>query len=204
MVIAAENKTRKSTVRGKVTRQKLLESSIQLLASTGYAATTTQAIIDNAGVSRGSLLHQFGTRQEMILATAESALMLMYENVSSHLKAFEDPIDSLMNFPNTIWTAQNKNAARALVEIQLASRWEKGLAQQLRKINTRNTNMIVSELIEFADGVNMSDVDGFISVVSVVIDSTQSMAIRLPTEEDQNRLKTKLDLIANFLSLIHI
>ena len=58
-------------------RQTLLSSSIKLVATTGFAATTTQAVLDDTGVSRGSLLHQFPTRSLMMVATAEEALSRM-------------------------------------------------------------------------------------------------------------------------------
>ena len=74
---AMTRKPRGQTRRGLATREILLSSAIKLVALHGYAATTTQTVLDDAGVSRGSLLHQFPTREELMVAAAEEAMARM-------------------------------------------------------------------------------------------------------------------------------
>jgi AcrR family transcriptional regulator len=48
--------------RNAATRARLLEAGRRLFAADGYAAVSTQAIVDHAGVTRGALYHQFGDK----------------------------------------------------------------------------------------------------------------------------------------------
>src|SRR5437016_12734331 len=55
------------------TRAKIMEAAVRCLAEFGYAATSTPLVARLAKVSRGSLLHQFPTKVDLILAVAEYA-----------------------------------------------------------------------------------------------------------------------------------
>jgi AcrR family transcriptional regulator len=53
------------------TRARLLEAGRALFATDGYAAVSTQAIVDAAGVTRGALYHQFGDKAALFDAVYE-------------------------------------------------------------------------------------------------------------------------------------
>src|SRR3954451_22305274 len=53
------------------TRARLLEAALACLAEEGYAATTTARIQARSGVSRGSLLHQFPSKDHLLLAAVQ-------------------------------------------------------------------------------------------------------------------------------------
>lgn len=57
--------------RSRVTRQRLLESTVDCLAESGWAATTVSVAAEKAGVSRGAAQHHFPTREELITAALE-------------------------------------------------------------------------------------------------------------------------------------
>lgn len=52
--------------RSRVTRQRLLEATIDCLAEQGWAATTVGVVAGRAGVSRGAAQHHFRTREDLI------------------------------------------------------------------------------------------------------------------------------------------
>ena len=54
--------------RSRITRERLLGASIELLAAQGWAATTVGAVATAAGVSRGAAQHHFPTREDLITA----------------------------------------------------------------------------------------------------------------------------------------
>ncbi|WP_019630131.1 TetR/AcrR family transcriptional regulator [Actinomadura atramentaria] len=50
------------------TRAALLDAAVTCLVEDGYAETTLQRVQNRAGVSRGALLHHFGSKAELLVA----------------------------------------------------------------------------------------------------------------------------------------
>ncbi|MBJ7384836.1 MAG: TetR/AcrR family transcriptional regulator [Mycolicibacterium sp.] len=64
MEVNGEKPARRRTQaeRTATTRARLLEAGRELFAGHGYAAVSTQAVVEAAGVTRGALYHQFGDK----------------------------------------------------------------------------------------------------------------------------------------------
>ncbi|MFD4183632.1 TetR/AcrR family transcriptional regulator [Rhodococcus sp. NPDC058514] len=71
--------------RSRLTRQRLLEATIDCLAEQGWAATTVGVVAQRAGVSRGAAQHHFPTREDLITG----ALEFMFDSrmEAAHLEA---------------------------------------------------------------------------------------------------------------------
>jgi AcrR family transcriptional regulator len=69
--------------RSRATRQRLLESTIDCLATVGWTATTVAVTAERAGVSRGAAQHHFPTREDLITA----ALDYMFDRRIAELRA---------------------------------------------------------------------------------------------------------------------
>jgi len=61
----------KNVLRSERTRAVLLDTARARFAVDGYAATSTPAIVDEAGVSRGALYHHFSDKAELFRAVVE-------------------------------------------------------------------------------------------------------------------------------------
>ncbi|MFY2788938.1 TetR/AcrR family transcriptional regulator [Rhodococcus sp. MALMAid1271] len=57
--------------RSRVTRQRLLEATIDSLSEQGWGATTVGVVAERAGVSRGATQHHFPTREDLITGALE-------------------------------------------------------------------------------------------------------------------------------------
>ncbi|MGB3770964.1 MAG: TetR/AcrR family transcriptional regulator [Rhodococcus sp. (in: high G+C Gram-positive bacteria)] len=73
--------------RSRATRSRLLESTIDALAETGWGATTVAVVAERAGVSRGAAQHHFPMREDLITA----ALEYMFDTRMGQANA--EPID---------------------------------------------------------------------------------------------------------------
>ena len=57
--------------RSRATRRRLLESTIELLAHSGWARATVAEVAAHAGVSRGAAQHHYPTREDLITGALE-------------------------------------------------------------------------------------------------------------------------------------
>ena len=76
------------------TQAALLEAGRDLFATHGYAAVSTQAIVDAAGVTRGALYHQFGDKAGLFAEVYEQVERDLVEAISARIAA-ADPTDQL-------------------------------------------------------------------------------------------------------------
>jgi AcrR family transcriptional regulator len=58
--------------RGQATRQHLIEVATDLFADRGYESTSIEAVLERAGVSRGSLYHHFTGKDRLFEAVVEA------------------------------------------------------------------------------------------------------------------------------------
>src|SRR5208282_1979137 len=85
------NRAQKERLRGPnaerraATRKKILDAGVRCLCERGYSGTTTPVVAKMAGVARGSLLHQFPTKVDLILAVAQHAAKKQGADILDHL-----------------------------------------------------------------------------------------------------------------------
>ena len=60
--------TRTTRPHGQRSRERILDAAIECLVDLGYSGTTTLAVQRRAGVTRGSLLHHFPSRDQLLVA----------------------------------------------------------------------------------------------------------------------------------------
>ena len=77
--------------RSRITRERLLGASIELLATQGWAATTVGAVAAAAGVSRGAAQHHFPTREDLITAALVHMIDQRLDSVRSVGLDLPDP-----------------------------------------------------------------------------------------------------------------
>lgn len=132
--------TAKMQKRAVATRLRFLEATLQSLAEKGYAATTTQEVCRRLDVSRGTMLHHFATREELIIEAVE---YILGENVR-HFKETMANISgdslTLAGISRTLWKEHwTSNTYYAWLELVVASRTDPVLNRQVRSLSERWT-----------------------------------------------------------------
>lgn len=112
------------------TRAKIMEAAVRCLAEFGYAATSTPLVAKLAKVSRGSLLHQFPTKIDLMLAVAEYASQARGAKVREHLAPYPDSPKRFVQGVDAVWASLHTPAAIALMEVTIAARSDPELAER--------------------------------------------------------------------------
>lgn len=100
---------RQQQARSVVTRESLLEATLQVIYAQGYLGATTKEIAKAAGVSRGALLHHFPTRTDIILASMVHLLdgaSLDIRNVAKRVRQREIAIDGFIDYLWSMFTGR--------------------------------------------------------------------------------------------------
>lgn len=78
--------------RGERARTAIIDAAIGILTESGHAALTTRAVQTACGLSRGSLLFQFPTREDMLAATVTELVSRRADRAQRTIDAFDaDP-----------------------------------------------------------------------------------------------------------------
>ncbi len=132
MSSAGVNEARKvrgpNAVRRSATREKLLNATIDCLFRLGYYRTSTVLVTEIAGVSRGSLLHQFPTKADLMVATAEHIARMRAAAWREQAAGMPPSPERLGRLVEIMWGETNSPAGVARIEIMLASRSDPELA----------------------------------------------------------------------------
>ena len=80
-------------------RDKLLDASLTLIRSQGYAATTVDQLCASAGVTKGAFFHHFGTKDDLAVAAANHwSSMTGGLFASAPYHAPRDPLDRILAY----------------------------------------------------------------------------------------------------------
>lgn len=110
------------------TRARLIDATIRCIIKYGYSRTTTPRVADEAGMSRGAMLHHF----ENGSALMQAAIAELHEK---RLRAFRQSAGSTIHEVHTLvrayWKQISGQTFTAFHELALASRTDKDLAHIL-------------------------------------------------------------------------
>ncbi|HEY2709863.1 MAG TPA: helix-turn-helix domain-containing protein [Caulobacteraceae bacterium] len=113
------------------THEKILAAAVRCLNKLGYAQTSTVRVAAEAKVARGSLLHQFPTRIDLILAVAEHAGQAQRAYIRAGLGKLPRGKERFVSSVDVTWAAFQQPESRALLEIIIATRHDAELAARI-------------------------------------------------------------------------
>lgn len=114
-------KRRSQAERTAETRSRLMDATIECLIDSGYSGTTTVAVCKRAGVSHGSLLYHYGTRERLLGAALDAVYERLRRPVVESLEQLplgEERVDGLVEL---MWGAFGAREFKAVLELWLAA-----------------------------------------------------------------------------------
>jgi AcrR family transcriptional regulator len=123
-------------MRSALTREKLLNATIECLYELGYDRTSTVLVTKRANVSRGAMLHQFPSKADLMMATSEFIRKQRRAAHRAALEGVDDPLEQLRRAIDITWGELMKPSGIARIEIMLASRSDKEFGARFAALNT--------------------------------------------------------------------
>jgi AcrR family transcriptional regulator len=121
-------------------RAAVVDASVDVLLERGLQRFTTPVVAARAGVAQETLLHHFPTRQDLLVATVESAIAATITDATALLVQRlhdEGPVagrDLVRLVVEVLWEAYNDERAVATYEVRAGSRTDPTLAAGLRSM----------------------------------------------------------------------
>ncbi|MDB5417866.1 MAG: regulatory protein TetR [Phenylobacterium sp.] len=112
------------------TRAKIMAAGVKCLAEFGYAATSTPLVAKLAKVSRGSLLHQFPTKVDLILEVAEHAWIVQRDFIRAQVAKQPTGREQFVGGVQAVWKGLQLPEAIAVMEVMIAARTDPELAER--------------------------------------------------------------------------
>ncbi|WEK44054.1 MAG: TetR/AcrR family transcriptional regulator [Candidatus Sphingomonas colombiensis] len=122
------------------TRSALLAAAIRTLHEHGYGATTTMLVAEQAGVSRGAMLHQFRTKADLMTFVVEEVYAEELERYAERFRVMSGPREIVLAYPEVVWEVLSRPSGVAVLEILQGSRSDRVLAEKLAPIQARIEN----------------------------------------------------------------
>jgi AcrR family transcriptional regulator len=93
--VSALGRPNRNVARGEATRGQLVAIATRMFAERGYEDTSIEAVLREAGVSRGSLYHHFPSKEALFEAVAEEVETSVGAQTIAAASASEGPVEAL-------------------------------------------------------------------------------------------------------------
>jgi len=122
----------KNVARGEATRAQLIAIATRMFADRGYEETSIEAVLREAGVSRGSLYHHFASKEALFEAVAEEVEDSVGSQTMAAADGITEPLDALRaGFLAWIWLAGDPVVRRILlIDAPSVLGWERWRAME--------------------------------------------------------------------------
>lgn len=108
--------------RRQAAERKLLDATVSILIDRGYAATTTLEVQRKAGVSRGVLLHYYGSRSELISAATRHLYATRIGEVRLKVAESSANVSPDDDWALLLWQVVSGPIGRACLELLVEAR----------------------------------------------------------------------------------
>jgi len=179
-------------------RKRLIEAAIECLGRLGYGATTLQVVIDEAGVSRGAVLHHFPTKVDLMIAVAEYAAGKQDRQVRRLLAETKPGMERYLAITNATWDAMVRPPAIALLEIMLGSRSDPELGERFPAVIQALESKQSEDVWREAEGVGITDREAVEAMVLLHNAAMRGLALDLMFSKDAKRSDSAMVLLQRY------
>jgi len=183
-------------------RARLLDATIDCLASSGYGGLSTNDVVRRAGVSRGALAHHFPSKTDLVVAAGQR---LIDERATEFRQRFAElPPDrrTVAMALDVLWSFFESSTFAAIVELDVAARTHRELRRSLAGTHEQIAELTRTVFLEcFPDYADRPFLD---EVLRAILALFAGLALQDMVDHDPlGRHKAVRDLLAALLSMPH-
>ncbi|MBE9063795.1 TetR/AcrR family transcriptional regulator [cf. Phormidesmis sp. LEGE 11477] len=178
------------------TRRAILDRARQLFASQGYAATGTEEIIQELGITRGALYHQFkGGKQAVFEAVVEEAYSEMTTHITSQIHMGEADWEQLVQAALACLELAQQSDLRQIVFIDAPAVLAVETLVQFDQYGFGLLQEAIQRMVKQGQ-LDVVDAEGFSHVLNGALNELAAWVAQSP---DSTRLQTAQDLVKDLL-----
>jgi AcrR family transcriptional regulator len=113
------------------TRSRILDAAVEVLFEDGYAGASTLQIQQRAGLSRGGLLHQFASRDDLLVAAVNHLTRARVAALAENRTWPADPAHRVEAAVEEMWSQYRQPFFWVSLELWLAARHNASIAREL-------------------------------------------------------------------------
>lgn len=183
-------------------RQRLIDAAIVCLYELGYAATTTQVVTDRAGVSRGAILHHFPTKVDLMVAVAEFAAAYQNQFIRERLADVQGGMQVYLALTEATWEVIIQPPAMALLEVLMATRADKALAEKLPTAVRDFEESQREDVWRMAKRLGITDRKTVDAMVRLHRAAMRGLAIEMNLSENRQEVEDAVRLLEHYKRLV--
>ncbi|MEH3048185.1 TetR/AcrR family transcriptional regulator [Sphingomonas adhaesiva] len=168
---------RRLTDKGAATRERILAATVERIVESGFAAMTIESVMAKAGLSRGSVLHQFPTRLDLAIATADRTMHAVIEAAREQASRIADPFERLAGYAQIVWDTHAMPEGLALTDILQAARWDTELLAAIQPVAAQVEAEVARELLALATAGGLADPESMVARGWLLVSSARGLII---------------------------
>jgi AcrR family transcriptional regulator len=193
---------RSQAERSATTSARLIEATVTTLYEKGYAATSTTAVAQLAGVSRGAMLHHFPTKVHLMAAT-------VYATYNSDIAAYQaviqkvgDQHDRLNQLIDTAWSCFKSPGGIAQTEVWMASRSDSVLAQTVLPVHAEIMGQSMAGLKSVLPAHVAGNKDVVAPMLTYLVGTLRGLSVQHVLGASDQELQLGVDMIKSTIQAI--
>jgi AcrR family transcriptional regulator len=185
------------------TQRKLIDAAIAVLHRVGYGATTTGLIAEEAGVSRGAMLHQYPTKVDLMLAVVAEVYSRETQEYRARGALAATPRERFFQFPDLMWDVLTRPSAMAVLEIMMGSRSDPDLAARLAPLEAQieaASRATVERILHEGGFPDLPEVN---AMRRLFVAAVRGLSIDLMMVKDRAELEDAIHLLKRLLRALY-
>jgi len=180
------------------TRAKLLKATIECLYELGYHQTSTVIVTERAGVSRGSMLHHFPSKADLMMAAADYIREHRKAAHKEHLDRYPTEREKFLQLIDVLWTEFQTPSGIARIEMMLGSRSDPELGPRFRELNAQLEDRHKERIWERAQRLGIKDKKKIHAFVQLYAAAIRGLAIDALSPRSMPDIKAAVALLKEF------